>query len=143
MEVNLTAPFALAQALAPALARSKGGSIINVSSIYGLVGPDWRLYEGTAMGNPAAYAASKGGLIQLTRWLSTTLAPSVRVNALVPGGVERGQNSEFQARYLERNPMARMATEEDFMGAIAYLASDLSAYVTGQVLSVDGGWTAW
>lgn len=143
MEVNLTAPFALAQALAPALARSKGGSIINVSSIYGLVGPDWRLYEGTAMGNPAAYAASKGGLIQLTRWLSTTLAPSVRVNALVPGGVERGQNNEFQARYLERTPMARMATEEDFMGAIAYLASDLSAYVTGQVLPVDGGWTAW
>ncbi|HLO78453.1 MAG TPA: SDR family oxidoreductase [Magnetospirillum sp.] len=143
MEVNLTAPFALAQALAPALARSAGGSIINVSSIYGLVGPDWRLYEGTAMGNPAAYAASKGGLLQLTRWLATTMAPKVRVNGLVPGGVERGQAKEFQSRYIERTPMGRMATEEDFKGAIAYLASDLSAYVTGQVLQVDGGWTIW
>lgn len=143
MDVNLTAPFVLAQALAPALARSSGGSIINVSSIYGLVGPDWRLYEGTAMGNPAAYAASKGGLVQLTRWLSTTLAPAVRVNGLVPGGVERGQDDAFRGRYLERTPMARMATEEDFKGAVAFLASDLSAYVTGQILAVDGGWTAW
>ncbi|MEQ9125986.1 MAG: SDR family oxidoreductase, partial [Alphaproteobacteria bacterium] len=143
LEVNLTAPFVLAQALAPSLARSKRGSIVNIGSIYGLVGPDMRLYEGTGMGNPAAYAASKGGLLLFTRWLATTLEPDVRVNAISPGGVARGQDSEFRDRYLTRTPLGRMAIEEDFKGAIAYLASDLSAYVTGQVLTVDGGWTAW
>lgn len=143
LEVNLTAPFALAQSCAVALAASGRGSIINVSSIYGLVGPDFRLYDGTRLGNPAAYAASKGGLLQLTRWLATALAPRVRVNSLTPGGVLRGQDATFQERYVARTPLARMATEEDFKGAAAYLASDLSAYVTGQNLVVDGGWTAW
>jgi len=143
LEVNLTAPFVLSQALAPSLARAGRGSIVNIGSIYGLVGPDMRLYEGTGMGNPAAYAASKGGLLQFTRWLATTLAPDVRVNAIAPGGVARSQAPDFRDRYLTRTPLGRMAIEEDFKGAIAYLASDLSAYVTGQVLTVDGGWTAW
>ena len=116
---------------------------MNVASIYGLVGPDWRLYEGTEIGNPAAYSASKGGLLQLTRWLATTLAPDVRVNSITPGGVFRDTPEPFLSRYLSRTPLGRMATEEDFKGAIAYLASDLSAYVTGQNLVVDGGWTAW
>jgi NAD(P)-dependent dehydrogenase (short-subunit alcohol dehydrogenase family) len=143
LEVNLTAPFVLVQAAAEALAASGHGSVINISSIYGLTGPDWRLYEGTTMGNPAAYAASKGGLIQMTRWLATTMAPKVRVNAIAPGGVFRDTPEPFLTRYISRTPLARMATEEDFKGAVAYLASDLSAYVTGQCLAVDGGWTAW
>lgn len=143
MDVNLTAPFALTQAALPWLRRSGRGSVIMVSSIYGLVGPDMRLYDDTAMGNPAAYAASKGGMLQLTRWLSTVLAPQIRVNAIVPGGVARGQPEVFVERYKQRTPLARMAVEDDFKGATAYLASDLSAYVTGQILSVDGGWTAW
>jgi NAD(P)-dependent dehydrogenase (short-subunit alcohol dehydrogenase family) len=143
IEVNLTAPFVLIQAAAEELAKSGHGSVINISSIYGLAGPDWRLYEGTALGNPAAYAASKGGLIQMTRWLATTMAPKVRVNAVAPGGVFRATPEPFLGRYVARTPLARMAREEDMKGAVVYLASDLSAYVTGQCIAVDGGWTAW
>ncbi len=143
LEVNLTAPFVLIQACAEFLAASGHGSVINIGSIYGLVGPDMRLYKETALGNPAAYAASKGGLLQLTRWLAAVLAPEVRVNAISLGGVWRNQPEAFHQRYVSRTPLGRMATEEDLKGAIAYLASDLSAYVTGHNLVVDGGWTAW
>ena len=143
LEVNLTAAFDLSKGLAPLLKESAGACIINIGSIYGSYGPDYSLYAGTTMGNPAAYAASKGGLIQLTRWLATTLGPAVRVNTVSPGGVFRNQPETFVQRYRERTPLARMATEDDFRGAIAYLASDLSAYVTGQNLAVDGGWGVW
>jgi NAD(P)-dependent dehydrogenase (short-subunit alcohol dehydrogenase family) len=143
LEVNLTASFHLCQLFAPILKVGPSSSIINIASIYGLFGPDYSLYEGTTMANPAAYGASKGGLIQLTRWLSTTLAPQIRVNVIAPGGVARGQPESFVDRYKARTPLQRMATEEDFRGVVAYLASDLSAYVTGQVLSVDGGWGVW
>lgn len=143
LDVNLTAPFILTQACAPLLKESGHGSVINISSIYGIQGPEMRLYEGTNMGNPAAYAASKGGLLQLTRWLATILAPDVRVNAVTPGGVSGDQPESFQEKYIERTPLKRMALEEDFKGVIAYLASDLSSYVTGQNIIVDGGWTVW
>ena len=143
IDVNLTAPFLLTQACSSALKRSGCGSVINVASIYGIQGPDMRLYEGTPMGNPAAYAASKGGLLQLTRWLSTVLAPDIRVNSITPGGVSRGQPERFQKRYIERTPLKRMAVEEDIKGAVVYLASDLSSYVTGQNIIIDGGYTAW
>jgi NAD(P)-dependent dehydrogenase (short-subunit alcohol dehydrogenase family) len=101
------------------------------------------LYEGTTMGNPAAYAGSKGGLIQLTKWLATSLAPEIRVNCVSPGGLARGQAPEFIEKYVAKTPLKRMGTEEDFMGVIAFLASDLSAWVTGQNIMVDGGWTTW
>jgi len=143
LEVNLTAAFNLVQSCEPALRASGHGAIVNVASIYGLLGPDLRLYAGTRMGNPAAYAASKGALLQFTRWCSTVLAPDVRANSITPGGLFRGQNPDFVSRYVERTPMGRMGTEEDFKGAIVYLASDLSAYMTGQNLVVDGGWSAW
>ena len=143
LEVNLTAPFILTQSCRSLLEASGNGSVITIGSIYGITGPDQRLYEGTAMGNPAAYAASKGGLLQLTRWLSTVMAPKIRANMISCGGIARGQADEFRERYHARTPMKRMASEEDFKGAAAYLASDLSAYVTGQNLIVDGGWTAW
>lgn len=143
MEVNLTAPFVLAQAATDLLRDSGHGSIINVSSIYGITGPDWRLYDGTKLGNPAAYAASKGGLVQLTRWLATTLAPDIRVNAIAPGGIERNTLEPFRSRYLARTPLGRMGREEDIKGSVAFFASDLSAYITGQVVAIDGGWTAW
>jgi NAD(P)-dependent dehydrogenase (short-subunit alcohol dehydrogenase family) len=142
-EVNLTSVFALTQSCVGLLRESGHGSVINIASIYGVVGPDWRLYESTAMGNPAAYSASKGGLLQLTRWLATTLAPAVRVNAITPGGVQRDSREPFLGRYISRVPLQRMARDEDFKGAVAYLASDLSSYVTGQNIIVDGGWTAW
>ena len=143
LEVNLTAPFHLCQGLTPILKRSPGANIINIGSIYGEYGPDWRLYENTSMGNPAAYGASKGGLLQLTRWLATTLAPDIRVNAISPGGVFRNQPDVFVKRYESRSPLRRMANEDDFRGATAYLASDMSSYVNGEILSVDGGWGAW
>lgn len=142
-EVNLTAAFDLCKQLSGALRASPSASVINIGSIYGLHGPDWSLYEETGLSNPAAYAASKGGLLQLTRWLATTLAPQVRVNSISPGGIARGQDPSFVQRYGARTPLGRMATEDDMRGAIAYFASDLSRYVTGQNLSVDGGWGAW
>ena len=143
LEVNLTAPFDLSKQFSKLLRKSGNASIINVGSIYGLLGPNWDLYEGTTMGNPAAYAASKGGLIQLTRWLATSLAPDIRVNCVSPGGIFRNQPENFIERYKTMTPLGRMAQEEDFRGVFAYLASDLSKYVTGQNLVVDGGWTTW
>lgn len=143
LEVNLTAVFSLTQACTPLLEKSGHGSIITIGSLYGVVGPDMRLYEGTNLGNPAAYSASKGGIVQFTRWLATTLAPNIRVNAISPGGVFRGHTEPFLSNYLKRVPLNRMATEEDLVGVAVYLASDLSAYVTGQNIMVDGGWTAW
>lgn len=143
VEVNLTAPFHLTQLLLPMLRKSGRGSVVNISSIYGVLGPDLSLYEGTAMGNPAAYASSKGGLVQLTRWLATTLAPEVRVNCVSPGGIFRNQPDSFVQKYLEKTPLKRMGTEEDMIGAVAFLASDLSSWVTGQNILVDGGWSAW
>jgi NAD(P)-dependent dehydrogenase (short-subunit alcohol dehydrogenase family) len=95
------------------------------------------------MGNPAAYAVSKGGLIQLTRRLATTLAPEIRVNAISPGGVFRNQPEVFVQRYEQRTPLKRMATEDDFREAVAFLSSELSRYVTGHNLAVDGGRGVW
>lgn len=143
LEVNLTAAFALTQGCQDLLTASGHGSIINIGSIYGVLGPDLSLYAGTEMNSPAAYAASKGGLIQLTRWLATVLAPEIRVNAISPGGVYRNQAQSFIDRYVARTPLGRMGHEEDFKGAVAYLASDLSEWVTGQNIMVDGGWAAW
>ena len=143
LNINLTSAFTLTQACSDLLKDGGCGSVINIGSIYGVVGPDMSLYENTKMGNPAAYAASKGGLLQLTKWLSTIMAPDVRVNSLTPGGVFRGQPKSFIEKYIDRTPMKRMATEQDFKGSVAYLASDLSGYVTGQNLIVDGGWTVW
>lgn len=143
LETNLTAPFLLAQAASAALQASGSGAILNIGSVYGVVAPDFRYYAGTELGNPAAYAASKGGLLQLTRWLSTAMAPSVRVNMISLGGIARGQSPEFRERYEARVPLGRMATEQDMMGAVVYFVSDLSRYVTGQNLMIDGGYTAW
>jgi NAD(P)-dependent dehydrogenase (short-subunit alcohol dehydrogenase family) len=144
LEVNLTAPFLLVQQAIPFLKASGKGVVINIGSIYGALGPDWSLYGGSAVpGTPAAYGVSKGGLLQLTRWLATTLAPHVRVNAIVPGGVERGTSGEFKQRYVARTPLNRMAREEDIKGIAAFLASDMSAYITGQCVMVDGGWSVW
>jgi NAD(P)-dependent dehydrogenase (short-subunit alcohol dehydrogenase family) len=143
LRVNLTSAFVLAQEFQQAMAVSGNGSIILFSSIYGLVGPDWGLYRETEMANPIGYGASKGGLLQVMRYLTTELAPNVRVNAISPGGVWRDQPELFHDRYKARVPLGRMATEEDLKGAVAYLASDLSAYVTGHNLVVDGGWTTW
>ena len=143
LRVNLTCAFVMVQEGRRALAETGHGSVILFGSTYGLVGPDLRLYEKTPMANPVGYGASKGGLLQLTRTLATQLAPKIRVNAISPGGVWRGQPKVFQERYVSKTPLSRMAKEEDLKGAVVYLASDLSSYVTGHNLVVDGGWTAW
>ncbi len=143
LRVNLTSAFVIVQEAKQTLCASGHGSVILLSSIYGMVGPDMGLYEKTEMGNPAGYGASKGGLLQLGRYLSTVLGPGIRVNSISPGGIWRDQPEVFYERYVRRTPLARMATEEDLKGAIAYLASDLSSYVTGQNMVIDGGWTAW
>lgn len=141
--VNVTSAFVLAQAARKPLAAHGRGSIVLFASIYGFLAPDFRLYAGTEMHSPAGYSASKAALLQLTRYLSTCLAPEVRVNALSPGGVARGQDPAFVDRYEHGTPLGRMATEEDVKGAVAYLASDLSGYVTGTNLCVDGGRSVW
>ncbi len=143
LALNLAVPFRLTRRLTPSLRRSNNGSIVNIASIYGLVGPDLSLYSGTSMGNPAGYAASKGGLIQLTRYLATVLAPDIRVNCVNPGGIFRGQDQVFVDRYETRTPLGRMATEADLVGTVNWLVGDSAAYVTGQAIAVDGGWTAW
>jgi NAD(P)-dependent dehydrogenase (short-subunit alcohol dehydrogenase family) len=143
LEVNLTAPFHLVQGLEILLKKSKHASVVNLGSIYGSLGPNWELYNGTEMGNPAAYAASKGGLIQLTKWLATTLAPQIRVNCVSPGGIERQQDPTFAAKYINRTPLKRMATEDEIVSSILFLISDASKYITGQNLQVDGGWGVW
>jgi NAD(P)-dependent dehydrogenase (short-subunit alcohol dehydrogenase family) len=143
LEVNLTAPFHLTQLLMPLLKKSPSPSIVSIGSIYGILGPDWGLYEGLEMGNPAGYAVSKGGIIHLTRWLATTLAPEVRANSVSPGGIERAQPKEFVDAYVAKTPLRRMANEGDIIGTIAFLLSDASVYITGQNISVDGGFSAW
>ena len=122
---------------------SKYASVINIGSIYGMFGPDLSIYEDTELNNPAAYSASKGGLIQLSRWLSTVLAPKIRVNCISPGGILRNQPEIFVKRYVDKTPLKRMGSESDIAGAVVYLASDLSSWVTGQNLVVDGGWGVW
>jgi len=100
------------------------------------------LYQGLDMSNPAAYGASKGGLIQLTRWLASTLAPGIRVNLVSPGGIERNQPAEFVARYSRKTPLDRMGTEADLLGVTTFLLSEAANYVTGQNFHVDGGFSA-
>ena len=143
IEVNLTASFQLIQNTKTLLEKSSYASIINIGSIYGIYGPDLSIYENTNMNNPAAYSVSKAGLLQLTRWMSTVLAPKIRVNSISPGGIFRNQPEEFVNRYIQKTPLKRMGSENDIVGAVIYLSSNLSSWVTGQNIIVDGGWGVW
>jgi NAD(P)-dependent dehydrogenase (short-subunit alcohol dehydrogenase family) len=150
MAVNIDGMFLVAQAVgARMLQQGKGGSIIQTASIYGLVGSDNRIYEGSfylgrQISNPAVYSASKAAVVGLTRHLAALWGSAgIRVNALVPGGVESGQNETFKSRYSARVPLGRMANGDELVGAVVYLASDASSYMTGQCFVVDGGLTAW
>lgn len=139
LNVNLGSVFTLVKTLLPVFQDS---SLVFLSSIYGSVGPDMSLYEGTAMDNPLAYGVSKAGLNQLSRYLASRYASVLRSNALVLGGVERGQPASFQARYCEKTPLNRMATEADIVGPVQFLLSDAARYVTGTEIPVDGGYLA-
>jgi NAD(P)-dependent dehydrogenase (short-subunit alcohol dehydrogenase family) len=125
------------------------GSIINVSSTYGVVSPDQSIYEykragGATYFKPVGYSVAKSGVLNFTRWLAEYGAPlGIRVNTLVPGGVrEKDHAREFVAEYEKRTPLGRMAAETDYNGAVLFLASKASSYVTGATIVVDGGWTA-
>lgn len=148
MNVNVTGVFLSCKVFGAAMAANHRGSIINVSSIYGVVSPDQSLYEyrrqrGEVFYKPAAYAASKSAVLNLTRYLAVYWARvGVRVNTLVIAGVENHQDPEFLSAYCARIPVGRMAAPGDYLGAIAFLASDASRYMTGSQLVVDGGWTA-
>ena len=144
LAVNLTGMFLVAQAVGKVMVNQKKGSIINIASIYGIGGPDHRVYAGCEFNTPAAYAVSKAGVIGLTKYLATYWADKgVRVSAITPGGVYRNHEDPFLSAYEAHVPMGRMAEEHEISGAVVYLASDASSYVTGHNLIVDGGWTAW
>ncbi len=150
MAVNVDGMFLVAQAVGSQMQKqTTGGSIIQTASIYGILSSDKRIYEGSfylgrQISNPAVYSTSKAAVVGLTRYLAANWGDArIRVNALVPAGVESGQNDTFKARYSARVPLGRMAQADEMVGALIYLASDASSYVTGHCLVVDGGLSAW
>jgi NAD(P)-dependent dehydrogenase (short-subunit alcohol dehydrogenase family) len=149
LSVNLTGMFLCCQSAVRPMLEAGGGKIINICSMYGLVGPDQRLYrkEGEAEPSqfkPVYYSVTKAGVLGLTRYLATYYAgKNICVNALTPGGVYNGHDEVFLKAYAARSVLGRMARKDEMNGALLFLASEASSYMTGANLVVDGGWTAW
>ena len=150
MDVNIGGMFLVAKFVGKfMIEQNQGGSIIQTSSIYGIMGPDQRIYDGSLyldqqINTPAVYSVSKSAVLGLTKYLATYWAnKGIRVNTLTPGGVESGQNDVFKKKYSNRVPMNRMALPNEMVGGLLYLASDASSYVTGQNIIIDGGLSAW
>ncbi len=149
LAVNVTGPFLCAKAVTPSMRAQGAGVIVNVSSTYGLVGPDQRLYASDDPAvppsfKPVTYSVTKSAMVGLTRYLATYFAGTgIRVNTLTPGGVFNDQLPEFVHRYEARTPMGRMAERHEYNAALVFLLSDDSSYMTGANLVIDGGWTAW
>jgi NAD(P)-dependent dehydrogenase (short-subunit alcohol dehydrogenase family) len=140
---QLNSYFYLTQKVAIEMSLRNYGSIVNLASIYGVVGPDFSIYEGTTMTLPAAYSAIKGALINFTRYVASYFGPKqVRVNAVSPGGIFDNQNEIFVDNYCKKVPMRRLGNPEDIAPTVAFLLSDDSKYITGQNIIVDGGWSA-
>lgn len=147
LEVNLTGAFLCSQAAGRQMLRQQSGVMINICSIYGLVGPDQSIYQKKGEATkfkPAYYSVTKAGILGLTSYLAAYYAgQNIRVNALSPGGVYQGHDDEFLRAYSARTLLGRMAEKDEMNGALLFLASDASSYMTGSNLIVDGGWTAW
>jgi NAD(P)-dependent dehydrogenase (short-subunit alcohol dehydrogenase family) len=140
---QLNSYFYFCQVVAEQMIKHKSGSIINMASIYGVVGPDFSIYEETNMTLPAAYSAIKGGLINFTRYLASYLGNhQIRVNAVSPGGIFNNQSYDFVKKYEKKVPLGRMGTPQDIAPSVVFLLSEDAKYITGQNLIVDGGWTA-
>jgi NAD(P)-dependent dehydrogenase (short-subunit alcohol dehydrogenase family) len=143
IEMQLNSIFLFSQKVLPHMLNRKFGSIINIGSIYGVVGPDFSVYENTELTMPAAYSAIKGGVINFTRYLASYYGKdNIRVNCVSPGGIFNNQPTEFVKNYEYKVPMKRMGKPEDISPAVSFLLSDESSYITGQNLIIDGGWTA-
>lgn len=147
LDINLTGVFLCCQAAGNLMVSHAGGVMINISSIYGLVGPDQRIYQSSGSPErfkPAYYSTTKAGVLGLTRYLAAYYAgKNIRVNALTPGGVYHEHDKEFLEAYSSRTLLGRMAEKDELNGALLFLASDASKYMTGGNLVIDGGWTAW
>jgi 2-deoxy-D-gluconate 3-dehydrogenase len=147
LDVNLTGMFLCCQAAARQMLAQKHGVIINICSIYGMVGPDQRIYRSPGKAvqyKPAYYSVTKAGVLGMTHYLATYFAgQNIRVNALTPGGVYNDHDEVFVQNYSARAVLGRMAQRDEMNGALLFLASDASSYMTGANLVVDGGWTAW
>lgn len=146
MDVNLKGTFICCQVVGGHMAGATGGSIINISSVYGMLSPDQRIYEyrKDEFFKPVAYTVSKSGVFGMTRYLATYWAKkNVRVNTLTLAGVYNNQDKDFLRNYAYKVPLGRMAHEDEYNGAILFLASDASSYMTGSNLVIDGGFSSW
>ena len=143
-KINSTGYFLVMRLFLEQMKNQNHGNIINIASIYGVTGQDPKLYDGTDMKSSPDYWFQKGGMINLSRYLATRFAANnIRVNCISPGAYFADQNPVFIDNYNSRVPLGRMANENDIKGAVVYLASEASSYVTGQNIMLDGGWTIW
>ena len=144
LDINVKGVFLCTRAASRAISPARGGVILNVASIYGLVSRDPRIYADSGRNSSEVYGASKSAVVSMTRYFAVHLGPkNIRVNAITPGGIFNHQSPAFVKGYRARTPLNRMAREGDISGAAVFLASDAASYVTGHNLVVDGGWTAW
>jgi NAD(P)-dependent dehydrogenase (short-subunit alcohol dehydrogenase family) len=144
VEINLKGTFLLCQVIGSHMAEQGKGSIINIPSTYSVVAPNQNLYQGTSLGCPAAYSASKGGIDALSRYLASYwAAKNVRVNMITPHGVWNNHEEQFEKNFANFSPMQRLSYNHEVASAMVYLLSDASSYVTGDNMLVEGGWTVW